>query len=115
MNSAACPIKLDVYPTFVGVDAASANDIGMIELRLRVPQGRRHRLPSFWGDVEVRRSMIVLHRQSTIDAVHTLLEGHFGTARTPSRSAIGRFWKLLDQCLLASTTEAAAVSLFNRG
>jgi hypothetical protein len=57
---------------------------------------RNKRFPSFWGDMEVRQALISMHRQMTIDRVHAELRNKFGENRTPSRSAIGRFFKDYD-------------------
>lgn len=57
---------------------------------------RRQRYAAFWHDVEVRQTVIALHRQMTIDQARRVLCAEFGTARTPSRSALGRVWKQLD-------------------
>lgn len=55
------------------------------------------RLPPWWGDIEVRQAMISLHRQASLDDVQGVLIDRFGPLRTPSRSAINRFWTSLDR------------------
>lgn len=55
--------------------------------------GRR---PNFFGDVEVRELMVSLHREVKIAEAHRLCTDRFGPERTPSRSAIHRFWMYLD-------------------
>lgn len=52
--------------------------------------------PKFWYDVEVREAMIALRRQATIADARSQLLAKFGPQRTPSASAIGRFWQTLD-------------------
>lgn len=64
-------------------------------LLLALPR-KQQRFPAFWSDVEVRQTLIGLHRQVPIQiAIDACAERH-GWDRTPSRSAIGRFWRLLD-------------------
>lgn len=53
--------------------------------------------PKFWGDVEVRGLVLSAHRQMTIDEVRERSLRDYGKARTPSRSAIHRFWQRLDR------------------
>ncbi|WP_413206740.1 hypothetical protein [Rhodospirillum sp. A1_3_36] len=56
--------------------------------------GRR---PGFWSDTEVREAVTRLHREVTINAAVSMLIDQFGSARTPSRSALGRYWRRLDE------------------
>lgn len=58
--------------------------------------GVAHRNPSFWSDLEVRRLVIELHRQVTVQAALAEIAAHVGPARTPSKSALARAWKRLD-------------------
>ncbi|MBP0439476.1 hypothetical protein [Tianweitania sediminis] len=59
--------------------------------------GQRHkRYPKFWGDIEVREYLIKLHRQHELAVVHSSALARFGEKRTPSISAIHRFWMRLD-------------------
>ena len=75
------------------------------EQTVRVPQhthrdvpiswesGRR---PAFWSDVEVRNFLIDSHRQMTLGEAVSQVRQRFGSDRTPSRSAVGRLWQILD-------------------
>lgn len=58
--------------------------------------------PKFWGDVEVRGLLLAAYRQMTIDQARERCRAIVGLARTPSRSAIGRFWTRLDRLLSAA-------------
>ena len=74
-------------------------------------EGRgNRRLPPWWGDVEVRRAMISLHRQAGLDDVRGALMERFGPLRTPSRSAIGRFWTALDRARGGSRRQDGGLS-----
>lgn len=68
--------------------------VNIVEQRLPA-EGRGH-LPGFWPDVDVRRFLIVQHGSAQIDGARDALIEQFGVERTPSRSAIGRFWQRLD-------------------
>jgi hypothetical protein len=56
--------------------------------------GRR---PKFWSDVPVRDFLISHHRQFTIEEALERCTQRFGAARTPSASALGRFWLGMDK------------------
>jgi len=60
------------------------------------------RRPKFWGDVEVRGFLLAMHRQATVDQVRERCIQTFGEDRTPSRSAIHRFWQRLDRLKAAN-------------
>ena len=62
----------------------------------------RQRRPKFWGDVEVRGFLLATHRQATVDQVRDRCAEAFGEARTPTRSAIHRFWQRLDRLKAAN-------------
>lgn len=62
-----------------------------------LPTGRTKRFPKFWPDIEVRELLVGLHRQCDLHAAHRLLVGRVGPERTPSVSAIHRFWMQLDR------------------
>ena len=62
----------------------------------------RQRRPKFWGDVEVRGFLLATHRQATVDQVRERCAEAFGEARTPTRSAIHRFWQRLDRLKAAN-------------
>jgi hypothetical protein len=55
--------------------------------------GRR---PDFWPDFEVRRFVFEMHRQVTIARCLALCAEKFGAERTPSKSALSRFWCVVD-------------------
>jgi len=56
--------------------------------------GRR---PNFWPDADVRRFVFAAHRQMTIETCRAACAERFGPARTPSKSAVGRFWCVIDR------------------
>lgn len=58
---------------------------------------RKQRYPKWWGDLPVRQAVIALHRQMTISKAVAELTIEFGSERSPSRSALARHWKQLDQ------------------
>lgn len=58
---------------------------------------RRQRRPNFWPDIEVRELLTAFHRQVTIDGVRAVCAAKFGAARTPSKSAVARYWLVLDK------------------
>lgn len=64
------------------------------EMWAPVCNGRR---PRWWPDVELRSFLMTRHRQAKLDDVRAEAIERFGEARTPSRSAIHRFWKALDR------------------
>lgn len=57
---------------------------------------KRHRRPDFWSDIEVSEAATKLHREMTLDQARCSLKDRFGRSRCPSRSALGRYWKMLD-------------------
>lgn len=57
------------------------------------PNGRR---PAFWADLAVRTLLTALHRQMTLAEARAACAERFGAARTPSKSAIHRYWRRLD-------------------
>ena len=69
--------------------------IAMMERRVPM-QGRVH-LPGFWADADVRRFLIVQHGFMTLDMARGQLLAFYGPKRAPSRSAIQRFWVVLDR------------------
>lgn len=62
--------------------------------------GRR---PAFWSDFEVRRLIVQLHRQVMIKECLAMCRERFGPERTPSHSAVHRFWQILDMATRART------------
>jgi hypothetical protein len=65
--------------------------------RALAPHWRNGRRPELWSDDEVRRAAIVLHREVTIDEAREHIARTFGAERCPSRSALQRFWDVLDK------------------
>lgn len=63
----------------------------------RLPVLRSGRRPKFFADVAVRDRLVELHREVTIEAAVADCRQRFGAARTPSASAIQRFWSYLDK------------------
>ena len=68
--------------------------LGMIGTRF--PIIRSGRRPKFFADVEVRERLVELHREVTLEAAVADCRNSFGKARTPSMSAVARFWRYLD-------------------
>lgn len=68
----------------------------LVAARFKQP-GDGHKYPDFWGDAEVRATLIDLHREVQIGQARDILIGRFGADRTPSKSAIHRFWQRLDE------------------
>jgi hypothetical protein len=73
--------------------------------------GRRKRYPAFWGDIEVREYLIKTHRQAPLNGVRAALIARVGIERTPSLSAIHRFWMQLD--VARSATAASSRKQLN--
>ncbi len=63
----------------------------------RFPILRSGRRPKFFGDVEVRERLVELHRDVTLEAAVADCRERFGDERTPSTSAVARFWRYLDE------------------
>lgn len=74
------------------------------ELDLQNPDGTRPasqvwehgRRPAFWGDKPVLMLLTDLHREVTLKEAREICSQRFGPDRTPSRSALNRFWLRLD-------------------
>lgn len=62
----------------------------------QMPIWKNGRRPDWWGDLEVRTLLTTAHRQTTIALTRNLLLKRFGPDRTPSTSAIHRYWQILD-------------------
>lgn len=60
------------------------------------PNGRR---PNFWTDISVRMMATQLHREMKLDDAREVIAAFYGADRTPSRSALQRYWKLLDKAV----------------
>lgn len=58
--------------------------------------GTTRRNPDFWSDLEVRRLVIDLHRQVTVEQARAAIAERCGQVRTPSKSALARAWQRLD-------------------
>ena len=71
------------------------NALASVVHQLPVWRGSGRR-PGFWADREVRTFLVTMHRQVTLDDAYGACFERFGPKRTPSRSAIGRFWRRLD-------------------
>lgn len=56
--------------------------------------GRR---PKFWSDTEVVTFLTHKHRAVTLAQALAACRAAFGAARTPSRSALQRYWSRLDR------------------
>lgn len=59
-------------------------------------KGRAWRNPDFWGDMDVRRLAVELHRQVPVHRALALIERQVGPERTPSKSALSRAWQRID-------------------
>ena len=62
-----------------------------------LPIWKNGRRPRWWSDLEVRAFLTRTHRQMTIGEVRQALIDIYGPDRTPSNSAIQRYWMQLDQ------------------
>lgn len=58
---------------------------------------RGQRYSPYWHDLAIREAIIARHRQMSIAQAVTEIAAEFGAARAPSKSALHRLWKLLDQ------------------
>ena len=70
--------------------------VAFVERNLVAQRGRR-RLPHFWPDADVRRMLIAERDFLTIDMARARALSMLGPKRAPSRSAIGRFWLMIDK------------------
>lgn len=68
--------------------------LGLVGTRL--PVGEFGRRPKFFDDLPVREHLIALHRETTVAKAVQSCRSRFGAERSPSRSAIARFWLYLD-------------------
>ena len=66
-------------------------------LAAHLPIWSNGRRPAFWGDIEVREHFTAFHRQMTIEQARAICASKFGLERTPSASAVHRYWQKLDQ------------------
>jgi len=64
---------------------------------LPLGNGSRQRLPKFWGDIEVRKTVTDLYRRVTLAEARKAIISEYGKDRAPSKSAIHRFWQKIDQ------------------
>jgi len=83
----------DVAATLAALNAA-APEVRMITHLPLWGSGRR---PKFWRDIAVRTLLTETHRQMPMGDVRALCLDRFGPARTPSMSAVHRYWMLLDK------------------
>lgn len=63
----------------------------------RLPILKHGRRPAFFSDDPVRECLIELHRCVPLATAVKECRSRFGDERTPSRSAISRFWLYLDR------------------
>ena len=70
------------------------------------PNGRR---PRFWDDLPVRIAATQLHREVGLERACALIAGRFGAERAPSRSALQRYWALLDNAVWPSAPVGAPI------
>jgi hypothetical protein len=82
-----------------------ANEENFAEAIARMPIWKNGRRPNFWGDVEVRTFLTTSHRQMTLADALKFVHDRFGAKRTPSISALSRYWILLDSLHAASPSE----------
>jgi hypothetical protein len=81
-------------PSIIGIAVGSA-EIQKLSTELAgVWKGRR---PAFWSDIDVRIFLASMHREVTIEECRRLCAERFGPDRTPSKSALQRFWGALDR------------------
>lgn len=82
--------------TYIGGDddARAADRIAFAE---RVLSGQRQKLPAFWPNALMRRFLIAERGFVTLDMAHKRMVAEHGPHQAPSRSAIHRFWMLLDR------------------
>lgn len=78
---------------FTGAHSASHQALAATHLPIWT-DGHR---PAFWGDLDVREFLTTCHRQMTEVAARAACERQFGAARTPSKSALNRYWQRLDR------------------
>jgi len=83
----------DAAATLAALNAA-APEVRMIT---HLPLWGNGRRPKFWGDIAVRTLLTETHRQMPMGDVRALCIDRFGPARTPSMSAMHRYWMLLDK------------------
>lgn len=62
--------------------------------------------PKFWSDVEVCNLLTSLHRTMTEGKALAICEAQFGSDRTPSQSALNRYWVKLDSAFGPNDTHA---------
>jgi hypothetical protein len=78
--------------------ALGANVLGPILGSARVlPLLAHGRRPNFWRDEEVSELVTRLHRRVEVKRALAIIADAFGQERTPSRSAVHRYWLQLDQ------------------
>lgn len=66
------------------------------DLRIDLPVLTHGRRPKFWADEEVRDFLTACYRRVEINAALKACVERFGSGRTPSRSALHRYWMNLD-------------------
>lgn len=82
--------KRGAHPLDRAIALQSAVDtLHFVKSLARVRRGRR---PKFWSDLEVRAFLVEACGQMSMPEALSLCAERFGPERTPSRSAIYRFW-----------------------
>lgn len=74
----------------------SALDRALSDIAARAELFSHGRRPKFWSDTEVVTFLTERHRTDTLEQVLKACRETFGDARTPSRSALQRYWGRLD-------------------
>lgn len=88
-------IALAICPELAG--GAAVADGGLAMDVATMPVWGNGRRPNFWGDLEVRAFVTACHRQMPIKACRERCAALFGADRTPSQSALHRYWMVLDR------------------
>lgn len=110
--TAASPVQSDLLARRLGDLSARLEALERLGLRLRDGDGeavaraltyadiwapRCHgRRPNGFSDVEVRKHIMATHRQGSLVEIRAGMLDRFGPTRTPSRSALHRWWQRLD-------------------
>lgn len=77
----------EVRPQIAADRLKLAHDLGSVN---RVPKEK------FFADDEVRRLLVSMHGKATVPETREICRERYGAARTPSKSAVYRFWRRLD-------------------
>jgi hypothetical protein len=96
------PLLQEILATLQRIEAALNNRTGRAALgnvRVDLPVLSHGRRPKFWVDEEVRDFLTACHRRVEINDALKACAKRFGTERTPSRSALHRYWANLDMSI----------------